>query len=166
MPDSDANGKKPRPFYQTVVLTLITSMATGAGTYYAAKQDTAEPTHVAQQAVRVDMVWDMCRELYRSTDRRLTVLEEGLVLPGPMPLGESEATGHGPPPPVVLTPPDELFGGGGADAGVDVEDPLPPAPPPTASQPPTKRKRKSYPKRIPTPRADDPRVDAAQRALK
>lgn len=69
-----------RPFWQTIVLTLVTALAT----YVAARIDTAETRHVAQQSVRVDVMWDMCRTLYETLDTRMARLESNLALPPPL----------------------------------------------------------------------------------
>lgn len=144
-----------RPFWQTAALTAVTAVTTGATTYYLAN-DTAS-THTAQQAVRVDVAWEWCQQMYGSMDARVGRLESVALQP------------TAPAPPVELTPPDELFGrdnptrdrdeeGRMGERTPPVEDALTPAQPPTAQPPRAPRRAIPKQKRIPTPNAEDPAV--------
>lgn len=143
----------PRPFWQTVVLTMLASAATGVGTYFASTNHSAEPVQVAQQAVRVDMVWDMCKVMYGTLNQRIDRLEGAPPAEEPselaLPPMQPNPTA---PDPVVLTPPDELFGPPATDEG-------------SMGAPAPSTRPRQLPSKIPTPSKGDDRVRDAQHSL-
>lgn len=133
-------GDTRKPFWQTLLVTVATAAGSAAGSYYLATDDAG--TANAQQAVRVDLAYQWCRDMFESLDDRVGRLEDRAL----------NRRGGGT---VRLTPPEELFGR--EDRGVprtDSEDALTPdrAPRPVPLAP------KSLPKQLPTPNASDPAV--------